>query len=272
MKEITEPKTVKTGDGSITFYSQDYDETYHSSSGALAEAFNKFCKPCLISEIAERVGSISILDVGFGLGYNILAALHTASEANPNCIVKIVSLEKDILPNEQLGSLEIPDELKDNFEIVKKAAEDGCYRKGGIDITILEEDARETIQKVDGQFDAVFFDPFSVRKNPEMWTVEFFKEIARRMSDSAILATYSSATPVRTGMIEAGLKIGPGPGDEMKRGGTVATKKGQIDLFSSKELERLKRSPERIPYYDQALNSSREDIIRYREELKEKRP
>jgi len=59
-------KLVKTKDDSYTFYSDEYNEGYHSISGALDEALRKFIEPCKIKN------GMKILDVGFGLGYNVL--------------------------------------------------------------------------------------------------------------------------------------------------------------------------------------------------------
>ena len=91
--------------------------------------------------------------------------------------------------------------------------------------------------------------------------MEFFAEIRKRMTDTAILATYSASTPVRRGLIEAGFKIGPGPGDTVKKGGTLATKRGVIPGFSKKDMERLNNSPEREPFHDPGLNSTKEEIV-----------
>ena len=53
-------KLVKTNDNSYTFHSDKYDETYHSTSGALEESLKKFVEPCGIKD------GMNILDIGFG--------------------------------------------------------------------------------------------------------------------------------------------------------------------------------------------------------------
>ena len=254
-------KIVKTGDGSFTLYSKEYDETYHTTSGAVKEAFVKFANPCRISKLAMS-DAVSILDIGFGLGYNALAAIYTARKADNSCKIDIVSLEKDIVSLDVLDSIPIPKEYESTYKIIKTAAVKLRYAEGGIKIDILNCDARQGIRTLGRRIDAVFLDPFSVMKNPELWTVEFFTELYKRMKDTAILATYSAATPVRCGLMEAGFIIGPGPGDEMKKGGTLATKCGVIPGFSKKEMEKLKNSPERVPFYDPELNSTKDEIFK----------
>ena len=66
---------IKTRDDSFTLRSEEYDENYHSLSGALEEAEKKYTEPCKIKE-----GSV-ILDIGFGLGYNPGMAILKAKKA-----------------------------------------------------------------------------------------------------------------------------------------------------------------------------------------------
>jgi len=264
MKPAIKTGAVRTADSSLTFFSSEYGENYHSVSGAMAEAVNKFVRPCKIKELAIR-GNLRILDIGFGLGYNIVAALHAARTAREGCGIEIVSLEKSILPPQELDMMELPPELAQYYGLVKEMAERHFSRGEGIRLSILEGDARKKIKDTKTTFDAVFLDPFSPRKNPELWTVEFFRQIAGRMTETAILATYSAATPVRCGLKEAGLRIGPGPGDAMKKGGTLATKNGDLEPLSEKEARRLEISPERVPFYDLGLNYTAEEIFRYRD-------
>lgn len=262
-------ETIKTGDETITFFSSDYEETYHSRSGAIKESFNKYCMPCRIDSLANS-GSMAILDVGFGLGYNMLSAIYSVKKADHACKLKIISLEKDLLDYKILKTIKIPPEYRDYYKIVLTAVKEMHYSSDDITIEILCGDARDRIRDIEILFDAVFLDPFSVKKNPQLWTVNFFKEIYSRMKERAILSTYSASTPVRTGLLEAGFYIGEGPGDEMKRGGTVASKSSHLVSMNSKDMEKLKKSPERIPFYDPLLNFTAHQIFNYRDSLKEK--
>lgn len=188
-----------TGDGSITLYSEKYQEYFHTKSGALEESFEKFAKPCNLKPGAE------ILDIGFGLGYNILAAMCSANH------IKIISLEKDKTVLEEVQSLEVPEHLKEYFGIIKKAAKNLCYKDENFEIKIILGDAAETIKTINERFEAVFLDPFSPSKNPELWTVEFFINVKKLMKDKAVLATYSYARLVRENLKKAGFQVKDGP-------------------------------------------------------------
>jgi len=190
---------VTTKDGSVTLYSEKYKETFHTMSGAIQESFEKFVKPCKLKP------GMTVLEIGFGLGYNCLAAINSVKK------IKIIALEKDKEVLEGMQSLEVPENLKEDFEIVKKAAKNLYYKDDNIEIKIIFGNAVETIKKLDEKFDAVFLDAFSPPKNPELWTEEFFKDIKKLMKKNAILATYSYARSVRENLAKSGFSVKDGP-------------------------------------------------------------
>jgi len=190
-------KRVLTKDGSETLYSEDYKETYHSVTGAVEESFEKYVKPCKIK------AGMRVLDICFGLGLNSLAALHTAKE------ISITALEKD--RNVLSQEVKVPEHLREDYKKIRTAAENLCYKDDKAEIKVLVGDARETIKQLNEKYDAVFLDPFSPPKNPELWTEEFFREIKKRMKKGAILATYSCARKVRSNLSKAGFEVKDGP-------------------------------------------------------------
>ena len=192
-------KRLITKDGSITLYSEKYNESFHTMSGALQESFEKFVKPCNLKNGAK------ILEVGFGLGYNCLAAIYSFKN------LKIIALEKDKEVLEEIQYLEVPDHLEKHFEIIKKAAKNLYYKDDSVDIKIVLGDAVETVKTLNERFNAVFLDAFSPPKNPELWTLEFFKDIKILMKKNAILATYSCARLVRDNLNKAGFLVRDGP-------------------------------------------------------------
>jgi tRNA U34 5-methylaminomethyl-2-thiouridine-forming methyltransferase MnmC len=60
-------------------------------------------------------------------------------------------------------------------------------------------------------FDFVFFDPFSPKKCPELWTEEVFGDVFRIMKFDGMLATYSCARKVRDAMKSVGFEVKDGP-------------------------------------------------------------
>ncbi|AJF61069.1 TPA: tRNA (5-methylaminomethyl-2-thiouridine)(34)-methyltransferase MnmD [Candidatus Woesearchaeota archaeon] len=215
---------VETGDGSPTFYSEKYGETYHSKSGALEETFGKFIRPCRIKELA-KTGRVRIFDICFGLGYNAIAAIDAALEENENCEIYLVSLEKELI----LDRLKELNPCLTHYHIIEKLQFDPInnsytYEEKNIYLRIKIGNAKETIKTLKGSFDAVFLDPFSPKKNPELWTEEFFREIFRRMNKGSILSTYSCARIVRDNLRSAGFEVSDGPSIGRRAPSTIAKK------------------------------------------------
>lgn len=193
-------KQVKTRDDSITLFNEEYQEHYHSHTvGAIEEAFVKFAEPCRIRD------GIKILDICFGLGYNSLAAINLSKN------LQIIALENDANILKKIAEIEVPEKLREDYKIIKKTAKELEYHKDNLKIKIILGDAREKIRQAGNGFDAVFLDPFSPKKCPELWTKAFFDEIYKRMNKGGILATYSCATIVRKNLKEAGFTVKDGP-------------------------------------------------------------
>jgi tRNA U34 5-methylaminomethyl-2-thiouridine-forming methyltransferase MnmC len=202
-------KKILTADGSITYYNEDYDETYHSKTGAIEESERKFAEPAGIKK------GMKILDICFGLGYNSMAAMKKAKK------LSIVGLEKDREILKKIQKIKVKGYEKE-YGKVKNAAKNLFYKDKDAEMRIIIGDATKTIKELDRKFDAVFLDPFSPPKNPELWTEKFLKEVKKRMKKGARLTTYSCARVVRDNLKEAGFKVYDGPKVGRRGPSTVA--------------------------------------------------
>ena len=208
-------RKIITKDSSITFHNKEFDETYHSVSGAKEEALKKFILPSL--ENYEIKGKIRILDVCFGLGYNSAAAI----DGLKNCEIEIIALELD---KEILNKiLEINADF-DSYEIIKEVAKNHEYEKDNIKIKLILGDAVKTIKNLKEKFDFIFHDPFSTKKMPEFWTEDFFKEEYKLLKKSGILTTYSCAKFVRKNMKRVGFEVKDVPPVGRKSPSTLSIK------------------------------------------------
>jgi tRNA U34 5-methylaminomethyl-2-thiouridine-forming methyltransferase MnmC len=131
----------------------------------------------------------------------------------------------------------------------------------------LGGDARLTLQKVlESGFkaDAIFLDPFSPPKCPQLWTVEFLTLLAQSLAIDGRLATYSCAASVRTALSLAGLKFGAGVQVGKRSPGTVANFTGKdLPSISAQEQEHL-QTRAAIAYRDPDLQDSAETILERR--------
>ena len=237
---------VNTKDGSPTIFSKRYGECFHSKSGAVLESRERYATACKIAEFSA-CGSVNILDVGFGLGYNVCAALEAAGGIYTKIKFSCTSLEKDPDVIEFVKTFKGPKEFETIYPAMRILARFGRYTSGGIYIEIKNGNAEEIIFDLprEAAFDAVFLDPFSPSVNPELWSADFFREIACRMKPNAILSTYSSAVVVKENLIKAGLKIGKGAKVGDKGTGTLASLCAELPQFPEREMKKLERRVER---------------------------
>ncbi len=214
---------IFTADKSESFLNTEVGETYHSQTGAVEEALKKYATPCKIKELAKNKKKIAILDVCFGMGYNSAMAIDVALEENPHCEVEVVGLEYD---PEIIKKIQDVNPDIDFFTHYKKLTPENLqFKHGNVTVRILLGDARETVKELSNDhFDAIFFDPFSPKTAPDMWTVEFFKEMYRVLNNEGLLATYSCARMARDNMSKAGLFYGDGPIVGRRGPGTLAWK------------------------------------------------
>ena len=269
---------VLTEDGSYSINSKEINhkvETLHTSTGAISESFEKFIKPMKFNYDKD----IAILDICAGLGYNSSAAIadFIKNSSNSNLQIDMVEISKATYACGLLVPSPIPE-----HDITKKAIEDELIKQDyatlslekaeipeNININVFIEDARQTVQGLeDDTYDAIFLDPFSQNMAPELFSVEFFKQFRRIIKDDGIVATYTSAAPIRAGFIEAGFYIGLGPIFGRKQGGTLASPNPEmLDYSLPKNDEiRIALSDVGIPFRDPGLNNSSEVILENRTE------
>lgn len=263
-----------TKDGSYTFYSEEFKEGFHSSHGAKQEAELKFIQPCRIREIAAQQTSISLLDICYGLGYNSAAALEAIWSVNPECQIELIALES----NADVPRNAIEHQLLNQWrspipQLLSELGTTTLVSRELLQAKLLLGDARQTIQQVcreQWQADAIFLDPFSPPKCPQLWTVEFLQLVAHCLKPQAILGTYSCAAAVREALLQVGLHIGSTKiAIGTKSPGTVASfMYKKLPVLSQREQEHL-QTRAAIPYRDKELRNSSSEILNQRQKEQE---
>jgi tRNA U34 5-methylaminomethyl-2-thiouridine-forming methyltransferase MnmC len=124
-----------------------------------------------------------------------------------------------------MSRIVVPDNLREAYKVLTTMANEGFYENEKFCGKLLLGNALETIKDINNldnlKFDAVFLDPFSPKKAPEMWNTDFFREIKKSMAKEGELATYSCARVVKKSFLEAGFKIKEGPIVGPRRNGGV---------------------------------------------------
>jgi tRNA U34 5-methylaminomethyl-2-thiouridine-forming methyltransferase MnmC len=271
---------VKTSDETYTLRSQDIEgnsETMHTSHGALREATEKFAKP------AELRGKkqVAILDICSGLGINASAALEQIMGPLLRGDVKKLTIDMVEVSWETLAATLIIPSPSQSHYVIRKAIENYLIDQGllsfpcekneipyNVDICVHCVDARKMVMKIpeNQEYDAIFLDPFSPAKSPELYSKEFLAKIAGLLKEDGVILTYTSAAPVRHALLDAGLEVGEGPALG-RSGGTIAS----LSLIkipkslSNADERMIALSDAGIPYRDPDLNLSANEIIKKRQ-------
>tara|TARA_Y100000310_G_scaffold335662_1_gene418246 strand:+ start:546 stop:1205 length:660 start_codon:yes stop_codon:yes gene_type:complete len=215
-------KKIITADNSESFLNEEVGETYHSQTGAVEEALKKYAIPCKIKELA-KAGKIRILDMFFGMGYNSAMAISVALKENPNCEIEVVGIENDPEIVNKIQEVNPPISFFKHYKKLNQKSLE--FKENNVTVKLLLGDAREKVKELkEEHFDAIFYDPFSPKTAPDMWTEKLFQEMFRVIKNSGILATYSCARMVRENMSKSGLFYDEGPIVGRRGPGTIATK------------------------------------------------
>ena len=216
---------VRTRGGTLAVRCQQAGEIMHPGVGAREEAARLYVEQSRLA--ARLVGSgapLVLFDVGLGAGSNAAAAWMASEVAGPGAApLEIVSFERD------LGALELaltqPAEFGLEGEVGRAAHQllaHGQHSTARTSWRLERGDLRQHLPRQPRPADVVFWDPFSPRANPELWTVAVFRSLRAVAGDRCTLFTYSASTAVRVALLLAGWAVGAGAATGDKRETTAA--------------------------------------------------
>jgi queuine tRNA-ribosyltransferase len=220
---------VRTRGGALAIRSLADGEVMHPGVGPLVEAEQLYVRQSrlrerLVAGECGEAGRLVLFDVGLGAGSNALAA-RSASEGLPEAAARLelVSFERDF------GALTLALEAGVPFGwrgepadaaralLARDAHETRRTHWRLVRGDLLEGLARQTVRA-----DIVYWDPFSPRANPALWTVAAFAEARRVAGPGCTLYTYSASTATRLALLLAGWAVGVGDAIGDKAQTTVA--------------------------------------------------
>lgn len=218
-----------------TPFSAHFDDVYHSSHGALAQAREVFMAGNDLPQRFLEKSCFTILETGFGLGINFLSTWHAwqnmqnnqNNQAKPLKTLKklhFISIEAFPLQKDDLAKI-----LK-NFPEIQALSEqllqkwpilcEGMQRiefSDDVSLTLIFGDAQKWLPKIRAEVDAFYLDGFAPAKNPELWNEAIFCALARLARAGSTLATYTVAGAVRRGLEAAGFAVHKSAGFAGKR-------------------------------------------------------
>jgi tRNA U34 5-methylaminomethyl-2-thiouridine-forming methyltransferase MnmC len=221
------PDLVMTQDGSYTLYSKEHGVTYHSRYGAIQESNHVFIHSGLLP-LLKKQDKISILELGFGTGLNVLLTWKNMADRDKASIdyhsFDVFPLPKDILNACAYNEwLQIPAEISEN--ILMSEWDKIIEVDSSFNLTKYYKDILTT-NLPKNYFDIIYFDAFSPESQPELWSTNLFEKIYGSMTDQAVLVTYCAKGEVKRILKKIGFSLESLPGPPGKREMTRATKLG----------------------------------------------
>lgn len=215
-------------DGTVPV-SRRFDDPYFSLADGLAETRHVFLAGNALP--ARMRDGFQIAELGFGTGLNLLATqIVWAATGRPGRL-RFTSFEAFPLSADDMARAlaAFPEALAAAGPLLDQwAAGRRQIALPGLDLTVIEGDARQTLPRWQGLADAWYLDGFSPAKNPELWSPDMMSAVHAHTVPSGSFATYSAAGHVRRALAEAGFHVERRPGHGRKRHMTLGWREGFV--------------------------------------------
>ncbi len=240
---------MESDDGSLTLWDRRLDETFHGGCGAVTESIVVYV---LNGGVLDRLAGgnpTRVLEIGLGTGTNFLLTAALAEHHQTQLQYTVVEphlLEPSVIA--QLGlARRLQDQRARQFAIASDSRADAFFaadysaalkavtrhfgksyrsdwsqrtelRIGEFtQLTVLPHRlehviASEALEETNGRFHCIYFDAFSPKNSPGLWTGPVFAAMRRQLARGSCMVTYCVKGSVRREMQSAGFKIEKLPG------------------------------------------------------------
>jgi queuine tRNA-ribosyltransferase len=247
---------VATRSGAPAMLDRELGEVMHPVVGPLVESDRLYIGP---SRLAARLSEANparlvLFDVGLGAGSNASLAWKTAvSLPATTRRIEIVSFDR------RLDALRLASDPAHApaFGLDGRAAsavrdllETGRHEQAGHIWRLVLGELPDVLEGEPAHgADIVFWDPFSPRANPQLWTVRAFRALWRACRVGATVHTYSGATATRTALLLGGFAVGFGEptGDKAQTTTAAVDARDLLRPLDQRWLQRLARSSAPLP-------------------------
>ena len=245
-------------------------EVMHPGAGPLVEAESVYVTPSRLAERLEQMGSALVLfDVGLGAATNAITAWKVSeARATPIRRLEIVSFEHDL----DALKLALQPENADELGLTRDGA--NAYAAASALLTHGRFETERTLWRTclgdfravvdatpEASADIVYWDLYSPKTAPKLWTVSMFKALRRVCRDGATVHTYSASTSTRSGLLLGGFAVGIGNRTGARDETTVAATRVE-DLakpLGASFLERVSRSS--VPFPNDVTPEERAEAL-----------
>ncbi|MFJ1474214.1 tRNA (5-methylaminomethyl-2-thiouridine)(34)-methyltransferase MnmD [Capnocytophaga cynodegmi] len=201
-----ERKVIVTSDGSTALHIPKWNESFHSKHGAIQEALHVFIKNGL--DLFENQ-SISILEIGFGTGLNVLVTYSEHSKLGLK--IHYETVEGYPLSWEETQQMNYCNLLNNNSlqSIFEKIHQSEWEKEFPLSENFVIKKRNHFFEQIDDfdRFDLIYFDAFGARVQPELWEISIFEKMYNALKKNGYLVTYSSKGSVQRAMKHCGFEI-----------------------------------------------------------------
>lgn len=262
-----------SGRGFASIRQKSSGEVMHSVNPPQEEAHNLYVLPARIDERLKELDEVVIWDVGLGAAHNSMAVIHEFLNEEFKGKIRIVSFENDTDPLKlALRNAHFFPHLHHAAPVELLKNNKWVSPSGNIEWELLHGDFSHTYQGAPKPH-VIFYDPFSIHTNVELWSEEAFKRIFDYCRGNEVqLLNYSASTAVRATLLAVGFTVGYGPATGPKSTTTVAfndpslARKLGTTLLSEEWLKRWEKSDAKI-----ARTLSKSDEKEFEEKIRRHR-
>jgi len=243
-----QPSITETKDGSTSLYSPRFSQHYHNPNGAVSESRHVFFEVPGIVKSLKAKSNISIFEVGFGSGLNLLLLLDylrkTEEETGRRPRVTFTSVEAypikpEVADRLYFGSDKYLNQNKPILTHIFRNIQTGLHTfdiSDRVEANIFAGFFDDFVSRKPDlpKADFIFHDAFSPEVNSELWTPDVFNFLKQISHENSVLSTYCAASEARAAMAVSGWKVARARGALGKREMTIASP-------SEKKLEAFKR-------------------------------
>ena len=198
-----------------------FDDIYRTAGGGLAQARHVFLQGCGLPAAWAGQPQWRILETGFGLGLNFLAAWQAWRDdpARPR-LLHFVSIEAwpvaaaDLLRSvaDAPGLQPLARALADQWHGLLPGVHRLAFEQGRVLLTLAIGDVQAMLPQLALQADSLFLDGFDPQRNPRMWELPTLRGLARLARPGAGVATWTVAGTLRRDLQTCGFVVEKAPG------------------------------------------------------------
>jgi tRNA 5-methylaminomethyl-2-thiouridine biosynthesis bifunctional protein len=223
----------------------DFGDLYHPRIGAFEQARHVFLAGNGLPGRWRGRAHFTVLETGFGLGFNLLALWDAWQADAQHCAhLHVVSLELHPPSPEDLARAHATSPWPARVAALLAQwppAVAGLHRielqGGALQLTLALGDASQLLPRLRLAADAVFLDGFAPDRNPEMWSKDTLSALARQAAPGCTAATWSVAKSVHEALEHAGFRV-------ERRAGIG----GKREVTAARFEPRLRTPPKRAPW------------------------